>query len=204
MLKDGLIRDRIICGLWDKKLRKRLLREHALDLDNCSKICRAAELAEMQTKQLTKEVHVHAIKKPTYKIEKQNVKKKDMNQTKVQICTCCGMKHEIKRSQAFRKMRTNCRHYNHFTKMCHLQKIHRIETDNKEEEHLNEQQTYNLFVGIVQAYHEVGTICQEWTHSLIINGESINFKLDTGAQLIMNKKIAEKLKLCIKPSSLKF
>jgi hypothetical protein len=47
-LKDGLIRNGIICGIVNTVLKDRLLREDNLTLDKCVTICRSAELAAAQ------------------------------------------------------------------------------------------------------------------------------------------------------------
>jgi hypothetical protein len=46
VLHNSLIRDRLICGINDSNLRKRLLRVADLDLQKCLEICRAAELSK--------------------------------------------------------------------------------------------------------------------------------------------------------------
>lgn len=51
-LCESLIRDRIICGLRDHKVRQRLLREPDLALDRAVELVTASELAEIQEKQL--------------------------------------------------------------------------------------------------------------------------------------------------------
>ena len=45
-LKESLIRDRIICGMNDSKLRQDLLKIPELRLDKCIEYCRAAELSK--------------------------------------------------------------------------------------------------------------------------------------------------------------
>ena len=42
-LKESLIRDRIVAGIKDAKVRERLLRETDLSLDKAISICRASE-----------------------------------------------------------------------------------------------------------------------------------------------------------------
>ncbi|XP_072770488.1 uncharacterized protein [Nerophis lumbriciformis] len=49
-LKDSMIRDQIVCGIEDKKVRERLLRETELSLENAIQICHAAELSQMHVK----------------------------------------------------------------------------------------------------------------------------------------------------------
>ncbi|CAH1241696.1 Hypp6392 [Branchiostoma lanceolatum] len=44
-IKDSLIRDRILCGISDGKVRERLLRESDLTLKRCGEICKAAEIS---------------------------------------------------------------------------------------------------------------------------------------------------------------
>ncbi|XP_024942173.1 uncharacterized protein LOC107269153 [Cephus cinctus] len=62
-LRDGLIKDRIVCGIRDTELKNCLLREEDLNLEKCIKICRAVELTEIQTKTIGDEAKVHAVKK---------------------------------------------------------------------------------------------------------------------------------------------
>ena len=46
IMKDDLIRDRIVCGIRDNVMRKRLLQVSSLTLHNCMDICRAVELTD--------------------------------------------------------------------------------------------------------------------------------------------------------------
>ena len=61
-LKDGLIRDRIVCGITNDSVRARLLRESDLSLEKCVYICRASEIIAFQLKELTDEKSVHAVR----------------------------------------------------------------------------------------------------------------------------------------------
>ena len=61
-LKDGLIRDRVICGIRNqalKVLKERLLREASLTLKSAVDICRAAEVSREQVKSLTDSPHAN-------------------------------------------------------------------------------------------------------------------------------------------------
>ena len=51
-LKESLIRDRIICGMTDSKLRQDLLKIPELSLDKCIENCRAAELSKERSKEV--------------------------------------------------------------------------------------------------------------------------------------------------------
>lgn len=66
-LKDRLIRDRIVAGISDTRLKDRLLRETDLTLDKTINICKAAELASERVKQIENRQEVHAVKKKEFR-----------------------------------------------------------------------------------------------------------------------------------------
>ena len=57
-----LIRDRIVCGIRDDSVRRRLLREADLTLEKAIDVCRANEITSSQVKMLNEEVEVHKIR----------------------------------------------------------------------------------------------------------------------------------------------
>ena len=60
-LQDEFIRDKIVCGIQDDSLRKRLLQESKLDLIRCIAMCKAAEVSQQQLTQFKAE-NVHQTK----------------------------------------------------------------------------------------------------------------------------------------------
>lgn len=54
-LRDSLVKDMIICGVTDNKLRERFLREADLDLDEAIKLGQAAEETKRHVKELKQE-----------------------------------------------------------------------------------------------------------------------------------------------------
>ena len=54
-LKDSMIRDRLVLGVTNTRVRERLLREEILNLDKAVKICQAAEATERQIQTLSTE-----------------------------------------------------------------------------------------------------------------------------------------------------
>ena len=51
-LKDHLIRDRIVCGVRENAVRRKLLQESGLTLSKCVDICRAVEATSAQLKEM--------------------------------------------------------------------------------------------------------------------------------------------------------
>ncbi|GFO09725.1 polyprotein [Plakobranchus ocellatus] len=66
-LQDELIRDKIVCGIANEKIKERLLREDKLTLDKAIDICRAAEESQKHVKMFETDVNlsVNKIKKKT-------------------------------------------------------------------------------------------------------------------------------------------
>ena len=52
-LQDSLIKDRIVCGIDNKSVRERLLRDNDLTLDKAINIVRAAETSKTQVEKLS-------------------------------------------------------------------------------------------------------------------------------------------------------
>ena len=94
-LHEELLRDRVVCGVRDTAVRKRLLQEPKLTLQKCLDICRAAETTAKQVESMEKKEAVHQIRKqkqrekPTSK--KFKPKHKQMNDKK--LCSFCGSAH---------------------------------------------------------------------------------------------------------------
>jgi hypothetical protein len=97
-LKDGLIRDRIVCGIRNQTLKERLLREADLTLKKAVDICRAAEISREQVKSLTDskpaDVHVDALNKSYGKPRHGNFDSQHNNERKnhnrSSTCGNCG------------------------------------------------------------------------------------------------------------------
>ena len=107
-----MIRDRIVIGIRDNGVRKRLLREADLTLDQAVTIIRASEQATDQMRQMDGEVEqVHAVK---------HKKADDKQAEKLISCKYCGKKHKIgaKHCPAYGKECLNCKKKNHFAKVC--------------------------------------------------------------------------------------
>ena len=98
-----MIRDRIVFGVSDIRLKERLLRESSeLTLEKAASLCRAAEESAKQLKELRKqnvdpsEPEVHVVKKPT-------------RGELLFDCNRCGTKHAVRYCPAFGKPCHKCK-----------------------------------------------------------------------------------------------
>ena len=126
MLKDEMLRDRIVCGVRDSSLRKKLLQVPELTLEKCIDMCRSAEATSTQLEAMSAQIlHVppppegNFVKKPSKGADKSPI---------VKDCRFCGQTHEMERSKcpAFGKMCSVCQRENHFALKCsHKRKPHK-------------------------------------------------------------------------------
>ena len=72
---DEILRDRLVFGIRDDKVRERLLREPRLTLTKTDEICRAAESLNMQMKTITDESNmlIHAVKSQEHPTDKKSL-----------------------------------------------------------------------------------------------------------------------------------
>lgn len=179
-LCDSFIRDRIVCGIINDQVRERLLRIPDLTLTKSIDICRASEVSKQQLKSITEDdKSVHAFRRDTqHKQSKfkgksqQKEYRKDLPKQQKYHCQKCGLEHFPKSCPAFGKLCNQCKKPNHFRKMCKSRRIHTVEEE--EEASPNE-----FFVGSIEKHPKNE---DSWNVKVNLNGKSVTFKLDTGAQ----------------------
>ena len=103
-----MIRDRIVCGVRDRTLRKKLLQVQELTLKKCLDMCRSAEATLTQLEAMSVQnspshppPEVNYVKKPFKGADKSSF---------VKDCPFCGQAHEKERSKcpAFGKFWSAC------------------------------------------------------------------------------------------------
>lgn len=125
--ENDMIRDKIVFGLNDQRLKERLLRESNLTLEKAIDLCRAAETAKAQIQAMTttgQERAIHAVNKTKGK-DSQQWKQGRRQQTqsfnnkgKDQACRKCGKSHRPRQCPAFGVSCRKCGKLNHYAKMC--------------------------------------------------------------------------------------
>jgi hypothetical protein len=190
-IKDSLIRDRIICGIRDVRLKDRLLRESNLDLNKTVQICKAAELAGVQLKTIQNDpdsCQVLSVKKPV---------------SFINDCKFCGQSHKVRQCPAYGQRCTICKRLNHFAKVCRVKKrVYSVEEENVNKD---SERVESLFLGVIN-----NKVKLDWYEKLKVVSDGrcceLNVKLDTGAQANVIPKVKlEELKMLdvIKPSNAK-
>ncbi|XP_048759591.2 uncharacterized protein K02A2.6-like [Ostrea edulis] len=208
---NSMIRDRIIFGIQDERLRERLLRKSDNPtLEKVVDMCRAAEASKKQLKAIKGEAQVDAISKKSHTKEHFPVaqtKQKKFTSTvskplhklykeKTFDCKKCGNNHKPNSCPAYGKKCRLCQKPNHFAKQCFTKKrIHEVENFDVESDSSDNQ----LYIGELKVHtlesqnHSKGD--NAWYSLVNIKNKTVKFKLDTGAETnVIPKSFFSKLK----------
>ena len=147
------LRDRIVMGIRDIRVRVRILRKADPDLPRVMEIIRSTEMAQRQTKEMSRENHeTNALqsrdrrsnfKKPTNKSE-EKPRRRGSRQVKVQVnrptsgkCKFCARIHEYGKEKcpAWEKGCTLCNKRNHFSRCSKSKEDARAVNHDSEEEY---------------------------------------------------------------------
>ena len=121
-LTDSFIRDRIVIGIPENSVRKKLLQENKLTLPKCINICRANEKTSKQVKEMSEESQdVNVIRSTTPKSKLPNRTKGRGQARASQInCKFCGKTHSKRKEDCppWGKNCVGCGEKNHFIVSC--------------------------------------------------------------------------------------
>lgn len=133
--EDNMLRDRIVIGISDTRLQEKLLgREDELSKDKVISLCRAAEVAKKQAKELGEQktnsgcidsvsLNYNKFHEKSNKFDKINQKyNQNKNQCKKSKCSMCNWIHDVNKCPAMGLTCNRCGNSNHFAKMCNVKK----------------------------------------------------------------------------------
>ena len=215
-LADSLLRDRIVLGVKNNNLRKRLLQERKLDLKKCIDICRSSEAASSQLKNISdgtndnthdvNRVHDHA-KKPQRKTKNDRHPRND--HLKKKTCLFCGKSHPFKKEQcpAWGKRCQKCNGRNHFSSVCKKsgksRDVHGVTEETESDSHdgrddSNGDSSDYEFLAVIAVDPSVHAIeerqetsghAREIYTEMIVNKNKVKFQIDCGASInIINQR----------------
>ena len=166
-LKDEMIKDRLVCGIENDKLRRSLLQEDKLTLLKAIELCQISELSEQRMKELTTTSEVHEVTYP---------RKKDPSQ-----CSYCGNVHK-KNCPAYGKKCRACGKLNHFERVC--RSTARVTKGRQSVNSITEErQGIQPFLIDMLSAHNIQEINHD-TLSITLEVQStpLKLKVDTGAR----------------------
>ena len=213
-MHDSIIRDRIVIGVKDNQIRKRLLQERKLSLKGCIDLCRSAEATSSQLKEISGEaaaaVEVHKVKseekrKPfaagtTFKGNRGKTTK-GSGQTPQTLCKLCGYDHPMVqgRCPALGRDCNACGEKNHFASRCPSKQKRKVYTVEEEQCDSGTEWISTVRASVNSVEEDVQS-SREIFARMYVNREPVNFQVDCGASVnvIPAKYIDKKLKPCSK------
>ena len=194
-LNDELIRDRIVCGIHNNAVRRKLLQEPKLSLSRCIDLCRATETTTAQVKAIAGQADNQDLM-ANY-VGKQNSPRRPTGDTRgfISECKFCGRSHKRNKEScpAYGKFCSGCGRRNHFVEKCSMQKSPgKRDTFSKGKIHAVKEETTSSDEEILileispQNNLEINAVSQSPLKNKIfapmfIKGRQISFQLDSGA-----------------------
>ena len=178
-LQDSLIRDRVVVGIRDSKIKERLLRGSELTLERAIDICKANEAAQAQMKVLTgaensasmnmirKQKQMNPRRKQVPVVEQAT---RNVQTPKQKQCKRCGTAHKFRECPARGVTCDKCGGRNHYASKCLTRRVQVVGVDNDSTD--NEGGFY------VSAIHSNTQQC-EWIALLTVCDSLVPLKVDS-------------------------
>ncbi|XP_041665971.1 uncharacterized protein LOC121524587 [Cheilinus undulatus] len=182
-LCDSMVRDQIVTGVQDKRVRMHLLKETDLTLEKAIKICKASEGAKAQIKSFCREdetAEVYTVQQTDRQTTLKRREPEPKQEKETKRCGRCGNKHAPKQCPAFGKDCRKCGGKNHFAKCCFSKKKVQL----MEKASHSEDDGITVSVGAVE--DASGVLEEERIAHINVNDTDVPLTLDTGAQRALN------------------
>ena len=188
---DAMVRDKIVFGVHNGKVKERLLREPDLDLKKALDICRAAEMSIQQMQEMAstdETVHMVDYRKnrgpQREPATDPSVPTRRQQSSQPANCEYCGGRHGPRQCPAWGKTCNKCSKKNHYSNVCKSSNLRSVKTLQSEEASMNEQfaePSQSFFVGAIT--QKASSSKDKWQADLKICNTNVTFRLDTGAQV---------------------
>ena len=180
---EEILRDRLIFGIRDVKVRERLLRESQLTLKKTDEICRASESTAAQLKEVSEGSDMVSVVSFRKKFQRPRGKKGDTDDS-TKECGNCGRIHEPNNCVARGKTCGNCGKLNHFAAVCRSGKRRDIKPDSSVKA-INQETDRGDDSDEIYVISEIAVVTLDDAQLVTLRLESGNylrFQPDTGAQ----------------------
>ncbi|UYV83268.1 K02A2.6-like, partial [Cordylochernes scorpioides] len=182
-LTESLIRDRLIIGILDREVKRKLLEDPQLTLPRAISIAVISESTCSQVASLNEQKMIEKIEKrnwvkDTIRMENAEAGPSGINPRRERIiepCKWCGQRHKYGKCPAYGKKCNACGKTNHFSVVCRTKRIRNLLAESEAEESCDEINLNEVAVKTVRS--------DKWSAVIIINGKKTTVHLDTGAQI---------------------
>ena len=192
----SLIKDIIVIGIIDNRLRERMLRDSALTLERAINMGQSSEETSKHIKELQpEESRINIVKKRAYTDTRTPRRNNPQGETNmINQCMYCGGKHNRGSCPAYSQQCRKCGKKGHFASCCkstnNQSKVNQIEMHSNLD---NPESGDEFYVGAVFSSHNsdnqsrkiftIDSSTTSWNVSLSTDGTNINYQIDTGAEV---------------------
>ena len=178
---DDILRDRIVLGIRDDKIRERLLRLNDLTLQKAVDLIKAAEQTEQQVKLMSGNpggtANVNALKQGSGKNNNSFKKTHQKREVSRDLCGRCGTKHAKKNCQAFAQKCRRCGNLNHYQSLCRTKLVGTVSEEASEED-----ESYEICTVDEDSRPSVNKAFVDIFGSTKKPGNQVRFQVDTGSE----------------------
>lgn len=183
----SMIRDFIIMGINNRKLREKLMGMPSLTLDGCISECRIAELEKIRNEEIEenfKTLTSTSIDAFNNTVKNSKTFGNDVLSSERKLCRRCSTVHEYDKNKcpAFKKQCPYCKKFNHFQTSC-------FKLKNDQKRQTNELTVNDSIAGESMLFFDSILLNQVnalnlkvWIESIILSDLSLKIKIDTGAE----------------------
>ena len=137
MLKDELVRDRLVSGIQNDRIREKLLSKKDLTLTKAIQLLKSSEATQMQAQDMAAPSEMGTVQVIKLRQQKPSNERR-LTQPGGKVYKSCwyyGRKHELKKEAcpAVDKVCFTCNKKGHFAKQCRSTRAHHIEDDHSED-----------------------------------------------------------------------
>lgn len=197
---DRMIRDRIVIGIIDDRVREKLLEKKTLTLQEALETCRAHEASRIQSKTIATHAEAKVVENSASSVDtvsrgdrKPLASRKGSRYPKRQEQKCyrCGKRPHARKDEcpATRVECHRCKKVGHYASVCRSS-LHTLE-DRYEEEY--DSNDYKADMGVVISVDSLSV--EPWRIPIEMEGHTQLFKIDTGADVsVIPEKMVPKAK----------
>ena len=174
---EEILRDRIVLGIRDDKMRERLLRYNDLTLQKAVDLIKAAEQTEHQVKLMGASANVNVLKQGRSKSNRSSMQSRAANnkqQSSRGTCGRCGTSHAKKKCPAFGQKCHRCGNMNHYQSLCRSKTVASVHIDDGTDQYE------------ISSVGEQPSRANKALVNLYVNrrqpGNVIRFQVDTGSE----------------------